>query len=149
MYEQSNNDSILEHSDRDGTVGSTDSGTDISNETNIEHITGQENINIIQNEEGTDIQSDTRDSLPDGCNIYYGTYIDNYNGSTRKRYYFDDYGQLILNNQTTSTSRPAGSVCMTEMPMSHNKDMGILAGEACAAIAIGMAVWFVLGRIIK
>lgn len=33
-----------------------------------------------------------------GCNVYYGTYFDNYNGNVRRRYYFDDNGSYIQNN---------------------------------------------------
>lgn len=149
MNERINNNSVLEHSERDGTVDSTDSGANIGNEADIEYIAGEENINDIQNESGTDVQSDTITDLPSGCNVFYGTYVDNYNGTTRRRYYFDSYGQLILSTTSTTSSRPTGTVCMTEMPMSHNKDMAIIAGEVCAGIALVAAVWFVLGRIIK
>lgn len=50
-------------------------------------------------------------TLPTGCNVYYGTYIDNYNGSTRTRYYID-HDRIVANNQSTATSRPTGTICM-------------------------------------
>lgn len=33
-----------------------------------------------------------------GCNVYYGTYFDNYNRNVRRRYYFDDNGSYIQSN---------------------------------------------------
>lgn len=51
--------------------------------------------------------------LPSGCNIYYGTYIDNYNGSTRKRYYINGDGSLVLNSIQGNSSRPSNFVCVS------------------------------------
>lgn len=134
-------DSILGNSGGISEASSTDSGADTSNETDSEYITGEEAIN---NEEARAIET-----LPNGCNVFYGTYVDNYNGNTRTRYYFDSYGQLIESQRVANVNRPTGVVCMTEMPMSHNKDMGIIMAEVCAAVAIYLAVKFVVGRLIK
>ena len=120
---------------------SANSGTDISDETNLEHPTGEEVI--------TYNVSKAIDYLPNGCNVFYGNYIDNYNESTRSRYYLDSYGQLILTQTTRNVNRPNGVACMTEMPMSHNMDVGIVLVSCCAAGAIALAVKFVLGRLIK
>lgn len=51
--------------------------------------------------------------LPSGCNIFYGTYIDNYQGNVRTRYYIDHY-RLVANTTSSNTTRPTGSVCMSE-----------------------------------
>lgn len=50
-------------------------------------------------------------TLPDGCNLYYGNYFDNYNNGTRRRYYFDDAGNFIPVQTQSYNSIPANSVC--------------------------------------
>lgn len=49
-----------------------------------------------------------------GCNIFYGDYVDNYNGNTRIRYYINE-GKLIKNNTTTYNynNTPSGAHCLT------------------------------------
>lgn len=136
-----NGDSVLENSNGIGDVSSPDSGTNAGNETDSQYSAGEEAVNGVE--------ARAVSTLPKGCNVFYGNYIDNYNGNTRTRYYFDSYGQLIPSTITTSNNRPTGSQCMTEMPMSHNMDMGIVVAEAAAAIAIYFAVKFVVGRLIK
>lgn len=49
--------------------------------------------------------------LPDGCNLYYGSYFDNYNNGLRQRFYFDDGGNFIPVQRQTYTSIPHNSVC--------------------------------------
>lgn len=137
-----NGDSVLEDSNGIGDVSSPDSGVTAGDEANSEYSNGEETVEVYTETKATN-------TLPKGCNVFYGTYIDNYNGNTRTRYYFDSYGQLIPSVITTRSDRPTGSQCMTEMPMSHNMDMGIIAAEAAAAIAIYLAVKFVVGRLIK
>lgn len=51
--------------------------------------------------------------LPGGCNVFYGDYIDNYNGSVRTRYYFGTDGSLIESSRQTNSNRPSNSVCMS------------------------------------
>lgn len=143
-------DSILGDSERISETSSTNSGTYIGDETDSEYIDGEEIVNKSEGEgEIQELQGRTIGTLPTGCNVFYGTYIDNYNGTTRTRYYLDSYGQLVTNQTVTNATRPTGTQCITEMPMSHNMDMGIIIAEACAAIAIWLAVKFVLGRLIK
>lgn len=148
--------SILEDGGGTGEASGSDSGANFSDEINSEHSTGKETVN--ESDSGEDnrgdgetqgIQGRAISALPGGCNVFYGTYIDNYNGGTRRRYYFDSYGQLILTHTTSRVDKPSGVSCLTEMPMSHNMDMGIVVAEAAAAIAIWLAVKFVVGRIIK
>lgn len=137
---QFDDNSILGDSGGVSEASSTDSGTTVSDEVDSKHLNGEEAVKA---------EAKAIDNLPEGCNVYYGNYIDNYNGNTRTRYYLDSYGQLIKSQRVVNVNRPTGLVCMTEMPMSHNMDMGIIMAEACAAIAIWLAVKFVVGRLIK
>lgn len=151
-----NGSGVLEDGNAIGDTSSSDSGANLSDETDHQHSFGKENVN--ESDSGEDnrgdgeaqgLQGRSISTLPGGCNVFYGEYIDNYNGTTRKRYYFDSYGQLILSQTTTRVNTPSGVSCLTEMPTSHNMDMGIVVAEAAAAIAIWLAVKFVVGRIIK
>lgn len=151
-----NGSGVLENGNATGDVSGSDSGANLGDETNNQHTTGKENVN--ETDSGEDNRGDGESqglqgravsALPGGCNVFYGEYIDNYNGTTRKRYYFDSYGRLILSQTTSRANTPSGVSCLTEMPASHNRDMGIIAAEAAAAIAIWLAVKFVVGRIIK
>lgn len=47
-----------------------------------------------------------------GCNVFYGTYIDNYYNNVRRRYYIHE-GKLVLNNMTSYASTPSGAYCLT------------------------------------
>lgn len=50
--------------------------------------------------------------LPDqGCNVYYGTYIDNYNGNVRTRFYLNE-NQLIPSSTSSYTRLPDGVQCL-------------------------------------
>lgn len=147
---------ILGDSGGTGETSGSDSGVNFSDEIDNQYSTGKENVdesNSGQDNRGDgkeqELQSRAISTLPGGCNVFYGTYIDNYNGGTRRRYYFDSYGQLILTHTTSRVDKPSGVSCLTEMPMSHNMDMGIVVAEAAAAIAIYLAVKFVVGRLIK
>lgn len=142
--ERANDNGILENGDGISDASSTDGGVDSGNKTDSKHFDGEETIDEVRGFEGRAMSN-----LPRGCNVFYGNYIDNYDGNRRTRYYLDSYGQLIPSTITTSNSRPTGAQCMTEMPMSHNMDMGIVVAEAAAAIAIWLAVKFVVGRLIK
>lgn len=51
-------------------------------------------------------------TLPsDGCNVYSGTYIDNYYNHVRTRYYLNE-NQLIKSSTASYTNLPTGTVCM-------------------------------------
>lgn len=153
---RTNGNSILGDGGGTGEASGSDSGANFGDENDNQHSTGKENVN--ETDSGEDNRGDGEaqglqgravPTLPAGCNVFYGTYIDNYNGSIRRRYYFDSYGQLILTQTTTRVDKPSGVSCLTEMPVSHNMDMGIVIAEAAAAIAIWLAVKFVVGRLIK
>lgn len=151
-----NGSGVLEDGNAIGDVGSSDSGANLGDEIDSKHTTGEETVdetdsgeNHRGDGEAQGLQGRAISALPGGCNVFYGTYIDNYNGSTRRRYYLDSYGRLILSQTSSRVNTPSGVSCLTEMPASHNRDMGIIAAEAAAAIAIWLAVKFVIGRIIK
>ena len=149
-----NDRSILDDSDATSRNSSADNWTNTSNETNNINITGKEIINeqesIGENVEPT-TYAETRAirTLPGGCNIYYGQYVDNYSGNVRTRYYVTQYNELVASTRVTSTTIPTGAVCITELPDSYNTDMGIIWGTIGAAMAIWLAVKFVVGRIIR
>lgn len=87
--------------------------------------------------------------LPNGCNIYYGTYIDNYNGGIRTRYYIRE-GELIANNRTNA-NLPTGAMCMTnELIYGEQFSLGMgLAISVVVALIFGIITKIILGRFIK
>lgn len=52
--------------------------------------------------------------LPDGCNVFYGSYLDNYSAGYRTRYYYTD-GQLIPSTRQAYTTYPQGYQCMDSL----------------------------------
>lgn len=85
-----------------------------------------------------------------GCNVFYGNYVDNYNGSTRIRYYIYE-GQAVENSTATSTTRPTGSVCMTTTPeYKPELNLYICFGAAIAATGIILLAYnIIIGRIMR
>lgn len=47
-----------------------------------------------------------------GCNIVYGTYVDNYANSQRRRYYIVNQ-KLVLNSTSSYSSLPTGYQCFS------------------------------------
>lgn len=51
--------------------------------------------------------------LPDtGCNVFYGTYVDNYNANLRTRYYIYD-GQAVKSSTQAYTTPPNNVECLS------------------------------------
>lgn len=48
-----------------------------------------------------------------GCNVYYGTYIDNYHNNTRTRYYLNET-KLIKSTTSTYSHMPDGYTCISQ-----------------------------------
>lgn len=48
-----------------------------------------------------------------GCNVFYGDYIDNYQNNLRTRYYFN-YDHLVEQSQSTYSRLPDGAYCLQE-----------------------------------
>lgn len=48
--------------------------------------------------------------LPQGCNVVYNGYIDNYRNNTRTRYYLINQ-RLIPNSTGSYSSMPSGYIC--------------------------------------
>lgn len=46
-----------------------------------------------------------------GCNIYYGTYIDHYYNGVRRRYYINN-DKLVLSNSSSYNTLPSGYTCV-------------------------------------
>ena len=63
-----------------------------------------------------------------GCNIFYGTYIDNYsnNGYTRTRYYLNE-GKLVKNNtsQSNYNSIPTGATCIVTGDLIYKPELEV------------------------
>lgn len=68
-----------------------------------------------------------------GCNIYYGTYIDNYLNNTRIRYYINE-GQLIESTRSTYSSIPSGYHCLTQGDLVYKPELQIYFGVFSLAI---------------
>ena len=92
-----NDNGVLENGDGISDASSTDSGVDSGNETDSKHSDGKEIIDEVRGFEGRAMSN-----LPRGCNVFYGNYIDNYDGNRRTRYYLDSYGQLIPSTITNA-----------------------------------------------
>lgn len=76
----------------------------------------------------------TIQGLPDnGCNVFYGSYIDNYRNNTRTRYYLYD-GQAIPSSTSTFTTMPNGYVCMTSEPVYNPLLQGLLIIAVIASV---------------
>lgn len=86
-----------------------------------------------------------------GCNVFYGSYIDNYVGSTRSRYYIYD-GVAVKSQTSTNVTQPNGANCITAEDLSYKPEIQIFVGlAACiASLAVfAIALKLVLGRALK
>lgn len=82
--------------------------------------------------------------LPDGCNIFYGNYIDNYRGSTRRRYYLNE-GKLYLNTTTNNSSQPSNTTCMSQPLYYGTEYQAIYQFFAFCLIAFaGTVIWHLM-----
>ena len=82
--------------------------------------------------------------LPSGCNVYYGDYIDNYQGSTRRRYYLDNYN-LVLNSVSNNTNQPTNVVCMSA-PLLWRPELSI--EFSLASFGLCLVALFVLAKLV-
>lgn len=63
--------------------------------------------------------------LPEqGCNVFYGTYIDNYRNNIRTRYYIYD-SQLIASTTSSYTNMPTGYICMSEDSLVYKPELEV------------------------
>lgn len=84
-----------------------------------------------------------------GCNVFNGTYVDNYNGNVRTRYYIYD-GTAVASTRTTNTSQPTGSICMTEIP-EYKPELQLYTGVGMAFVAfliVYICCQIIIGRLI-
>lgn len=82
-----------------------------------------------------------------GCNVFYGTYIDNYTNNTRTRYYIND-GELIANNSQyyNYNPTPTGAVCIDTL--TYHSELPIYFELASIAI-VALAFWLIYRVIVK
>lgn len=79
--------------------------------------------------------------LPEqGCNVFYGTYVDNYRNSVRTRYYIFD-SQLIPSSTSSYSNLPNGSVCMGETELIYKPELEVYF-TFMAIVAIFFIFWF-------
>ena len=63
--------------------------------------------------------------LPDtGCNVYYGTYLDNYYNSVRTRFYINDT-KLIKSSTSSYTRLPDGVVCLNQGDLIYKPELEV------------------------
>lgn len=82
-----------------------------------------------------------------GCNIFYGSYIDNYNNNVRTRYYINN-GELVENNRQSYNYNPtpSGAVCIDSL--SYGSDTSIYF-EFISAIIVVFAVYLIYKVILR
>lgn len=85
--------------------------------------------------------------LPQGCNVFYGTYIDNYRNNIRTRYYIND-GELITNSQQNYSydPRPNGYVCIDKL--TYHSEFNVFF-EVLSLIIVLLAFFLIYKTIIK
>lgn len=82
--------------------------------------------------------------LPNGCNLYYGNYIDNYNGSTRRRYYLNE-GKLVLTTTSNNSRQPDNTTCISSPLYYATEYQAIYQFEAFCLVAFaGIIIWNLL-----
>lgn len=86
-------------------------------------------------------------TLPQGCNVYYGTYIDNYNGYTRTRYYINE-GELVANNSQSYNYNPTPSGAVCTDTISYHTEYSVYF-ECISIIVVLFAFWLLYKTIIK
>lgn len=63
--------------------------------------------------------------LPEqGCNVFYGSYVDNYYNNVRTRYYILD-SQLLASSTSSFSSMPSGVVCMDEAVLTYKPELEV------------------------
>lgn len=79
-----------------------------------------------------------------GCNIFYGSYIDNYNNYTRTRYYIHE-GRLILNNSQTYNynATPSGAHCLTSSDVLLYRPQDTIYFPALSLAMCVFAFWLI------
>lgn len=82
-----------------------------------------------------------------GCNVYYGTYIDNYYNNTRTRYYIND-GMLVASNSQSYNYNaiPTGAVCIDSL--THHSEYGVYFQFISLAV-FALAFYLIYRVIIK
>lgn len=75
--------------------------------------------------------------IPEGCSVFYGTYIDTYRNNQRTRYYI--YGNRLVPSTTSSyTTIPTGSVCLSQGDLVYKPELEVWFSLASLFIFIGI-----------
>lgn len=82
-----------------------------------------------------------------GCNVYYGSYIDNYNGGIRTRYYINN-NKLVESSRATYTGSLSNYHCVTTGDILYNPEAQIYFG-AISAVIIAVALILIYHIIVK
>lgn len=82
-----------------------------------------------------------------GCNVYYGTYLENFYRGTRSRYYFNN-DNLILNSTTTYTYEPTGVNCVSTGDITYKPEHQVYF-PFLASIVVVFALVLIYKVIIK
>lgn len=85
-----------------------------------------------------------------GCNVFYGSYVDNYNNGTRTRYY--KTGGRWISSSTATATRPTGAICMEEVELAEGSEIAgvVNLGAIClGVILVLLGVKMVLGRLLR
>ena len=84
--------------------------------------------------------------VPDtGCNVFNGTYFDNYTSNIRSRYYIYD-GQAVLSSTSTYNTIPAGAVCADLSTIAYDpfSQSLLIIGVVVGVIAVLLSAYSVV-----
>lgn len=73
----------------------------------------------------------------DGCNVFYGNYLDNYSHNTRTRYYFSE-NKLIRSSTASYTRIPDGVVCLEQGDLIYKPEIEVYFNVISVICAIAI-----------
>lgn len=79
---------------------------------------------------------------PDGCNVFYGTYVDNYDRNIRTRYYFSE-NKLVKSTTSSYTRLPDGAVCLSRGDLIYKPETEVYFNVISIVFAIIIFVFAV------
>lgn len=81
----------------------------------------------------------TIDLPSNGCNVFYGTYLDNYYSGIRTRYYFNN-NILVESSHASYTVTPTGVHCVTTGDLLYNPEAEIYFSAISLAVVVLAAI---------
>lgn len=88
----------------------------------------------------------TIQGLPDtGCNVFYGSYVDNYTSNLRTRYYIYD-GYAVKSSTATYATPPQNVECINSQNLIYDplSQTQIIIGIVIAVIAVFIAAYKII-----